>query len=213
MKANAPVERSWSWPTCSATPTFKNNLWFAKTNRRMIDVMANHATRVRHHIDRHGVEAVEDFIDACLSLENLIDYHVHFIERQDKKERAGSGGEDEEATPEVPRLKSKRYMEKYINPPAFIEEQKAKIAKRRKRKRMVPEEPLRYVLQFLIEHAPRNWGVTSSPWSATGLLLRPGDGEGGNRLGLVLAQHDHDPAGADRLRLIDFADHHSAPSP
>ena len=46
---------------------FKNNLWFGKTNRRMIDAMANHATRVRQHVDRHGVEAVEDFIDACLS--------------------------------------------------------------------------------------------------------------------------------------------------
>ena len=55
---------------------FKNNLWFSKTNRRMIDEMANHATRVRSYIDRHGVETVEDFIDACLSLENLIDPHA-----------------------------------------------------------------------------------------------------------------------------------------
>ena len=52
-----------------------------QTNRQMIDAMANHATRVRRHIDRHGVETVEDFIDACLSLENLIDSTPHFIER------------------------------------------------------------------------------------------------------------------------------------
>jgi stage V sporulation protein R len=120
--------------------------------------MANHAARVRQHIDRYGVEAVEDFIDACLSLENLIDYHSHFIERQDKKERTVAGAEDEEETVEVPRLKSKRYMETYINPPAFMEEQKAKIAEKRKRKRMLPEEPRRDVLQFLLEHAPlENW--------------------------------------------------------
>ena len=62
---------------------FKNNLWFSKTNRRMIDQMANHATRVRSYIDRFGLESVEDFIDACLSLENLIDPHAQFIERQD----------------------------------------------------------------------------------------------------------------------------------
>src|SRR5215470_5245469 len=30
---------------------FKNNYFFSKTNRRMIDGMANHATRVRRHID------------------------------------------------------------------------------------------------------------------------------------------------------------------
>ena len=31
---------------------FKNNFFFSKTNRQMIDDMANHATRVRRHIER-----------------------------------------------------------------------------------------------------------------------------------------------------------------
>ena len=31
---------------------FKNNYYFSKTNRKMIDGMANHATRVRRHIER-----------------------------------------------------------------------------------------------------------------------------------------------------------------
>ena len=29
---------------------FKNNFWFSKTNRKMMDEMANHATRVRRNI-------------------------------------------------------------------------------------------------------------------------------------------------------------------
>ncbi len=37
-----------------------------KTNRKMIDSMANHATRVRRHIERQGLDKVEGFIDACL---------------------------------------------------------------------------------------------------------------------------------------------------
>ena len=53
---------------------FKNNFCFPQTNRKMIDEMANHATRVRRYIDKLGLEQVEDFIDRCLSLENLIDY-------------------------------------------------------------------------------------------------------------------------------------------
>ena len=42
---------------------FMNNIWFSRTNRKMMDEMANHATRVRRHIDRHGLERVEKFID------------------------------------------------------------------------------------------------------------------------------------------------------
>ncbi len=34
---------------------FKNNLWFDGTNRRMLDQMANHATRVRDIMADHGV--------------------------------------------------------------------------------------------------------------------------------------------------------------
>jgi stage V sporulation protein R len=162
MKANAPVEQKLVMAhVFGHADFFKNNFWFSKTNRRMIDEMANHATRVRSYIDRHGVENVEDFIDACLSLENLIDYHSEFIERQDRKERlplSASGGGEEEQTQPVPRLKSKPYMERYINPPSFLEEQKARLAERAKRKRKVPAEPQRDILQFLIEHAPLdNW--------------------------------------------------------
>src|ERR1700754_4726635 len=45
---------------------FKNNYFFSKTNRKMIDGMANHATRVRRHIERLGLDKVESFIDSCL---------------------------------------------------------------------------------------------------------------------------------------------------
>jgi stage V sporulation protein R len=159
MKSNAPVEQKLVMAhVFGHADFFKNNLWFSKTNRRMIDAMANHATRLRSYIDRHGLESVEDFVDACLSLENLIDYHAEFIERQDKKERPLLSTLDEEQTRPVPRLRSKGYMEPYINPPDFLEAQKARLQERARRKRMLPEEPQRDVLQFLIEHAPlENW--------------------------------------------------------
>ena len=45
---------------------FKNNFWFSKTNRKMMDEMANHATKVRKYIDKHGYAEVESFlISAC----------------------------------------------------------------------------------------------------------------------------------------------------
>lgn len=66
---------------------FKNNLYFSRTDRKMMDQMANHATRIRRHAERYGQETVERFIDACLSLEHLIDPHSMFMSR------GGSGGD------------------------------------------------------------------------------------------------------------------------
>jgi stage V sporulation protein R len=72
---------------------FKNNMWFAHTNRKMLDEMANHATRVQRMIDRYGYETVEEFIDICLSLENLIDYHAPYIRRPRSADPSvGAGG-------------------------------------------------------------------------------------------------------------------------
>ena len=64
---------------------FKNNYSFLHTNRKMMDEMANHATRIRRSIDRFGLEKVEDFIDRCLSIENLIDYHAPYIKRHSER--------------------------------------------------------------------------------------------------------------------------------
>ncbi len=55
---------------------FKNNVYFANTNRKMVDEAGNHRSKIQRLMLRHGVEPVEDFIDLCLSLENLIDVHA-----------------------------------------------------------------------------------------------------------------------------------------
>ena len=70
---------------------FKNNLYFAHTNRKMVDEMANHGTRVQRYVDRYGTDQVEAFIDCCLSLENMIDPHWPFIRRRDKEARETTG--------------------------------------------------------------------------------------------------------------------------
>lgn len=128
---------------------FKNNYYFSKTNRKMMDEMANHAIRVRKYIDRHGIEKVEDFVDRCLSLENLIDYHAPFIKRK------GEGFKHdlyEELS--IKKLKSKKYMDKYINPPEFIKEQEEKLEEERQKAKNFPEQPEQDILMFLIEYAP-----------------------------------------------------------
>src|SRR5699024_5089087 len=57
-------------------------------------------------------------------------------------------------TQEVPRFKAKGYMEQYINPPEFIEEQRRKMEAEAERQKKFPPEPERDVMLFLLEHAP-----------------------------------------------------------
>ncbi len=57
---------------------FKNNAYFSGTDRNMIDVMANHGTKVRRFMDRYGQDKVEEFIDVVLSFENLLDVNQLF---------------------------------------------------------------------------------------------------------------------------------------
>src|ERR1700677_2609911 len=128
---------------CGHTDFFKNNFCFRSTdldvggrtvdpvrrsanydpNRRWIDKMANHGSRIRRHVARQGINKVEEFIDHCLSLENLIDLHAAFTGRWIKR---APEYEEPQAT-EIPRLKSKDYMESFINPVEYLEEQRKKI--------------------------------------------------------------------------------------
>lgn len=70
---------------------FKNNMWFSHTNRNMMDVMANHGTKIRRYTEKYGQDRVEKFIDRVLSLENLLDVNNLFETNdviQSRKEKA-----------------------------------------------------------------------------------------------------------------------------
>ncbi len=127
---------------------FLNNFYFARTNRRMIDDMANHATRVRRYVDRYGLETVERFIDACLSIEDLIDPASAFHTRGPQPD------EDEAHAPKVARMPAKDYMDRYVNPPDYLARQQKKLDDERLEAKRFPPRPERDVLGFILEHAP-----------------------------------------------------------
>ena len=135
---------------------FKNNVCFAHTNRRMVDQMANHATRIRRHIDRQGFEKVERWMDTCLSLEELIDPHSKFVRRQPReKSPADSSERDRRADDGAVRYPAKQYMDRYINPPKTLAAQRRRRDEAREAERyQVPATPERDVLQFLLQQAP-----------------------------------------------------------
>lgn len=128
---------------------FKNNYWFSKTNRKMMDQMANHAVRIRRYMDKYGEDRVENFIDRCLSVEDLIDPFLPFAEEPK---------EQEEPSPEDPgaagKFKAPRsYLENFMNPKEFLEQQKAKIDAKKKEQKNFPAIPQRDILKFVLENA------------------------------------------------------------
>ncbi len=132
---------------------FKNNIWFSQTNRRMMDEMANHATRIRRHIDRVGHDEVEQFVDTCLSLDNLIDPHSMFMRRSAPRRRESE--EKKSIEEQLVRYPAKPYMDRYINPPEQLREERAKLEeKERNAKKQDPATPQRDVLAVLLSHAP-----------------------------------------------------------
>jgi stage V sporulation protein R len=188
---------------------FKNNLWFAHTNRRMLDEMANHAARVRRHVERHGLEKVESFIEACLSLDNLIDIHAAGIRRRPTPvaERA------DEARPALRRIPAKDYMDNFINPPEYLAAQERKLKAAEAQRRRFPEEAERDVLLFLLEHAPleawqrdvldivREEAYYFAPQRQTKIM---NEGWASFSHTQLMTTRALDPG-----ELIDYADHHS----
>jgi stage V sporulation protein R len=132
---------------------FKHNMWFAHTNRRMLDEMANHAARIQRLVDRHGYEQVEDFVDICLSLENLIDYHAPYIKRAESQTPRAITGDEAPEPIEGLRV-DREYMKGYINPPEFLAQQRDKQDAERAQQRRFPEHPQKDILLFLMNYAP-----------------------------------------------------------
>ena len=197
---------------------FKNNIWFAHTNRKMIDVLANHGTRIRELMDKHGLDAVESFLDACLSVEDLIDIHAPAIKRRPPRKLEEETAEEELTSG---KFKSKRYMDEFVNPPRLLaaERERHKREENEARNRF-PERPERDVLHFLIEHAPlENWqrdilsiireeAYYFAPQAQTKIM---NEGWASYWHSLIMTRHELTDA-----EVVDYADHHSgtvAPHP
>ncbi|MDZ4783434.1 MAG: SpoVR family protein [Planctomycetia bacterium] len=137
---------------------FKCNEWFKYTNRKMMDQMANHGNRIRRYMDRFGVDEVEQFIDACLSIEDLIDIHSQAIKRFDDPIRYTPAPDAEDETPRPGRFAAKGYMEQFVNPPGVMREEAEALKQRQVTESNFPATPARDVMLFLLEHAPlRPW--------------------------------------------------------
>ncbi len=133
---------------------FKHNRTFSHTNRRMLDQMANHAVRIREYQDQKGVEVVEEFLDRCLSIDNLID-----LNNLGGVQRIPGIPDSEKQPPEstvfkATKIPTKSYMESFVNPDKVINQQRKDFENLQATPKKFPEKPERDVLNFLIENAP-----------------------------------------------------------
>jgi stage V sporulation protein R len=189
---------------------FKNNAYFAGTNRKMIDEMANHGNRIQRYAGKYGFDVVEEFIDICSSIDNLIDAKALFEDERVTRFNLEEPPTDE---PSVPKLKSKAYMDPYINPPAYLEKKREQLRKAREQDSRFPPRPVKDVMMFLIEFAPLpNWKrdilsmirEEAYYFAPQGMTKIMNEGWASYWHEKIMTQK-----AMDSSELIDFADHHS----
>lgn len=127
---------------------FKNNMLFSKTNRNMLNAMADHAELIAYYYNKIGFNIVESFIDAALSIENLVDPLYNWVPRTNK----GCQDKKEECQKENPKIKVKPYLKDFV-PDLFKKPKKEKREGFQKLENLHKLDGDRDVLQFIIENA------------------------------------------------------------
>ncbi len=192
---------------------FKNNAFFAHTSRKMMDETANHGNRIRSYMERYGEEVVENFIDSCLSLENLIDVHSTAIKRREGRNDHPQFGNEVEEDTASSKFQSKGYMDTFVNPPEFLKEQQRQKETDKQKAKQFPEQPERDVLLFLLEHAPlTHWqrdvlGIVREEayyFAPQGQTKIMNEGWASYWHSTIMTTRTLHPS-----ELLDYADHHS----
>ena len=124
---------------------FKNNAYFSRTNRRMVDEAAMHARRMADYEFKHGRKVVEELLDAVLSIEEHIDPNF-FIKREARDRK-----KDEEAKR---RRREGRYDDLFSQDELGEEGAAAKEAEEDHRHKPSLEAPEKDLVYFLMKNSP-----------------------------------------------------------
>ena len=136
---------------------FKHNAWFKNTDRKMMDVMANHGTKIRRYMDRYGQDRVEAFIDKVLSLDNLLDVSVLYESQDAMKKRKALSARDKKEDKEDDDGRSvalRSFMNSKIGHKPAKEKEKNPEEGELEAKIDHSNLPTRDIMNFLLENAP-----------------------------------------------------------
>lgn len=131
---------------------FKNNVFFEKTNRNMMDKMANHASRIRKYMRTWGDERVTEFIDDVLRIQTLIN-SANAWKRKKVKEVVIK---DKREYYFPRRLKTDHnYMDPWVNPEEYLQKEKERVERKELADQLdLFKNPERDVFSYLKDHAP-----------------------------------------------------------
>lgn len=137
---------------------FNNNVWFRDIPKNLHHRFGNNAERIEKLRLEMGSQKVNDFLEACMSLDNLFNLLGPIIVPEPRKKTAKT----EKRFPKriKPRDELPYYMEPYINPPEYLEEERAKIELEEKREAdierriITPPKSVRDILYFIFKNAP-----------------------------------------------------------
>lgn len=119
---------------------FKNNVYFEHTDRRMIEKVRLHANRIRKYEEEFGPLAVEEFLDAVLSIEEHFDTGLTTTFRRKSPEQH-----------EADRRKPQKPTTEYDDLWNLMDSKSGPDAPR---PRKFPPEPEKDLLGFLRDYAP-----------------------------------------------------------
>lgn len=105
---------------------FKNNVFFAPTNTKMMNEFGNNRTRIMKYISRWGEDRIEAFIDDCQAIETLID-PTKAWHRKEHAEPVISDTRKYRFPRHLSVPEGHDYMEDWINPPEWIEQEQKNI--------------------------------------------------------------------------------------
>lgn len=60
---------------------FKHNVYFAQTNRNMVNAAVDHALRIDEYIERYGLDRVERVMDIAFAVDRHIDFHKGLVRK------------------------------------------------------------------------------------------------------------------------------------
>ncbi len=140
---------------------FKNNYWFSKTNRAMVQIMKKNRERINTLARYHGEEDVEKHIDDCLAIDNLIDFHKEAIIRphQVVEEKDALTAEEIEGLTATQTTKDAKYMADILMPEWRKEQLKQELEQEKQRREerqadeTIVEYPIKDIFGYLTQHA------------------------------------------------------------
>jgi stage V sporulation protein R len=128
---------------------FKNNVYFARTNRRMVDTASLHAERIRRYEFEHGLREVEHFLDAVLSIQEHID---PYAETGDQPAEAEHGAGSSKRSDSRSSVASSPFDDLFALTPEHTPGRKEPDRDREPGRRF-PPHPEKDLVRFIMEHS------------------------------------------------------------